>query len=355
MVAGATGYIGSRLVPELLGRGHRVVAAASSAPRPVDFSWGRDVEWARMDATDGPEVRSALAGADAVCYLVHSLAGPGFAARDAQAARTVRAAADAHDVPRLVYLSGLVPDHPTRPLSAHLRSRAQVEDLLAEGRSATLSVRAGIVLGAGSTSFEILAQVARAVVIQAVPPWLRSRVQPVGVGDAVRVLADALEDADRTGTVDLGGPDVLTYADLLGLYCDLAGLVRLQVPGPPLPAPVAAGLTGLLSAAPWWTATALVASLAHDMLCRPPPDVIEAPTSAAAAIGRALRRPTSADEATTYGEDPYVLAGSDPAWTQAPRWDGRLLGVPLPAGQVLGGLAHSAEHRARGLLGRARP
>lgn len=350
VVAGATGYVGSRLVPELLERGHHVVAAASSDPASARFSWGGDVEWARMQATSAAAVRSAVAGADAVCYLVHSLDGRDFAARDAVAARTMRAALDQQGVARLVYLSGLVP---AGPLSPHLASRFEVERELAASRAATLSIRAGLVIGAGSTSFEILRQVASVVLVQAIPPWLRSRVQPVGIGDVVLALADAVQQPQRCGAVDLGGPDLLSYADLLGLYCDLAGLIRLQLPGPRVPAAVAGGLTGLLCAAPWWTVGALVGSLQHDMVCRPPPDVLPAPTSAADAIGRALRCPSDRWEATSYGGDPYVRAASDPAWTQPPRWDGRLAGVPLYPRGVLGGLAHVVEHRLRALARQA--
>lgn len=345
-MAGATGYLGSRLVPELLARGYDVVAAASSAPDPARFSWGRDVAWSRMPATDPDAVGATIAGADAVCYLVHSLDVTSFAARDAAAARTVRAAVDRHDVARVVYLSGLVP---AGPLSAHLASRFAVERELRASRAATLSIRAGMVLGAGSTPFEILRQVASVVLVQAVPGWLRSRVQPVGVGDVVLALADAVAAPGWCGAVDIGGPDVLTYADLLGLYCDLAGLVRLRLPGPPLPAVVAASVTGLLCAAPWWTVAALVRSLERDLVCRPAPDVLPAPTSVTEAMRRALRTTTDPGEATSYGGDPYVLAGSDPMWTQPPRWDGRWAGLSVRPRTVARGLAHVAEHRLRGL------
>lgn len=345
-MAGATGYVGSRLVPELLGRGHHVVAAASSVPAPASFSWGRDVEWAQMEATVPAAVGSTLARADAVCYLVHSLARPDFTARDLRAARVMRAALDRHGVGRLVYLSGLVPPG---SLSTHLASRFAVERELLASRAATLSLRAGLVIGAGSTSFEILRQVATVVLVQAIPPSLRSRVQPVGIGDAVLALADAVDSDARCGALDLGGPDVLSYADLLGLYCDLAGLVRLQVPGPAVPGTLAAGLTGLLCAAPWRTVAALVGSLQHDMVCRPAPDVLTAATSAAEAIRRALRDPGQPWEATSYGGDAYVRAASDPAWTQPPRWDGRVAGRSLYPSGVFRGLVHVAEHRLRAL------
>ena len=117
VVTGARGYIGSRLVPELLRQGHDVVATASSDPAGSPLPWVDDVEWAVMDALDAGDVAAAVKGADAVCYLVHALDKPGFSDLDRQAADIMREAVDAAEVPRLVYLSGLVPDLPHDELS----------------------------------------------------------------------------------------------------------------------------------------------------------------------------------------------------------------------------------------------
>lgn len=350
-MAGATGYVGSRLVPELLGRGYDVVAAASSTPAPERFSWGRDVRWAQMPATDPSAVRAALRGADGLVYLVHSLSMRDFRSRDAHAARTVRAGAAQAGLERIVYLSGLQPATGGW-LSGHLASRLEVEGLLAAGPTPVLALRAGIVLGAGSTSFEILRQAATLSPVRVVPSWLRSRVQPVGVADVVTALADACGEPVRAGAVDLGGPEVLTYAELTARYCDLAGLVRPALAAPRVPMELVAPLAGLFCAAPWWTVAALVRSLEYDLVCRPAPDLWSGATGLAEAITRSLRVPSDPGEATSYGGDPHVRAASDPDWTQDPRWDGRLLGLPvLPRGPARA-LSHVAEHRLRGLAGR---
>ena len=205
LVAGATGYIGSRLVPVLLRRGHEVVAASSSVPRPERFSWGSDVESVQMDATDPGQVRRASEGVDAVVYLVHGLSSRSFRSRDRLAAEQMRDAVDLNGVERVVYLSGLVPDVPRSELSPHISSRLEVEEILLESQARTLSLRAGVVIGAGSTSFEIIRQTASTLLVQPIPVWMRSRVQPIAVADVLRMMADAVE-GDGVGAVDIGGP-----------------------------------------------------------------------------------------------------------------------------------------------------
>ncbi len=342
LVAGATGYVGSRLVPELLARDHEVVVASSSEPDPGRFAWGADVSAIRMDATDYAQVLDAVDGVDAVCYLVHALSRRDFRTIDRACATNMRTAAEAMGVRRMVYLSGLVPDVPREELSEHILSRLEVEEILTGGSVSALALRAGIVLGAGSTSFEIIRQLATVLLVQPIPGWLDSRVQPVAIADVVEAMADALE-SDQTGNVDLGGPDILSYAELLALYCDVAGLRRLQVPAPVAPIPVAALLTGLVTAAPYWTAAALVQSLRHTMVCRPDGPFARDPadgTTAREAIRLALRGDLA----------PHGLADSDPEWVQQ-TWEHRLSAVPFPGSAALGAAAHIADQRIRGLLG----
>ena len=223
LVLGATGYVGSRLVPALLAAGHEVVASSSRVPDPAAYEWGHAVEWRRCDATDPGQVARALEGVDALCYLVHSLDGPQFADRDRVAARTTAEAVAASDVRRVVYLSGLVPDPSGRPLSDHLASRHEVEGLLATSGRSTLALRAGVVIGAGSTSFEIVRQLATLLVVQPVPLWMHRQVQPVAVSDMVRALVEAVADEEPTGSLDVGGPDVLSYPALLAHVQPLRG------------------------------------------------------------------------------------------------------------------------------------
>jgi uncharacterized protein YbjT (DUF2867 family) len=348
LVAGATGYIGSRLVPVLLRRGHQVVAAASSPVDPERFGWGRGVEAVQMNATDPTQVESATRGVDAVCYLVHSLSEPDFRARDRSAAETLRDAVAVNGVRRVVYLSGLVPDVPSEALSEHIASRLEVEQILGAGPAATLAMRAGVVIGAGSTSFEMIRQSASALLVQPVPVWMHSRVQPIAVADVVRVLADALE-SDATGTVDIGGPDVVTYPELLSLYAEVAHLRRLQVPAYVAPVAAVALGAGLVSAAPYRTSAALVSSLRHDMVCGPgQPDPAKVDLQDALPLREAMEQAVMAD-----GSSGRISGrrASDPAWVR-PSWVERAVtATRLPGSVLLGSALHVAEHRVRGLLG----
>ncbi len=348
LVAGATGYVGSRLVPELLRRGHDVVAASSSVPRPDRFSWGDRVEFVRMDATDPVQVRRVTRDVDAVCYLVHGLSTRDFRSRDRLAAGHMRDAVDANGVGRVVYLSGLVPDVPAGELSPHISSRLEVEQILLESTAKVLSVRAGVVIGAGSTSFEIIRQTASTLLVQPVPLWMRSRVQPIAVADVLRVLADALE-GDAVGAVDVGGPDVVSYPELLGLYAEAAHLPRLQVPVLGAPVSAVALTAGLVSAAPYWTAAALVRSLRHDMVCRPgQPDPEKVDLTDALPLREALEQAVLADGP---GGRPSGRERSDPSWVRSSWVERTIAATRLPGTTLLSSAMHVADHRVRGLLG----
>lgn len=320
LVLGATGYVGSRLVPALIEEGHDVVAASSSAPAPERFSWGHEVEWVRCDVTSAEDVAAALEGIDGVCYLVHSLNIRGFSERDRIGAETVRAAVDASGVRRVVYLSGLVPDIPRERLSGHIASRLEVEEELLRVDCSAVALRAGVVVGAGSTSFEVIRQLATLLLVQPVPLWLRTSVQPIAVTDFVRALVAAFEpeaEQTMTGAVDIGGPDVLPYPRLLAEYSRAAGMRRLRVPIPVAPVPAVSVGTAALVQAPFHTVAALVESLRDDMVCRPeamwrPRDerplltVREAMERALDPIGQTLERPLDSDPAWTRMRAPVL-------------------------------------------------
>lgn len=272
LVIGATGYVGSRLVPAFLEAGHDVVAASSSTPDPDRFAWGDRVDWARCDVTDDSEVQAAVERVDGICYLVHSLHARGFTERDRVGAEVVRDAVARSGVRRLVYLSGLVPDVPTEDLSAHIASRLEVEEILHQAESercSVLSLRAGVVIGAGSTSFEVIRQLATLLLVQPVPSWLEHWVQPIAISDVLRAMNEAFADGHRTGAVDIGGPSVVPYAKLLAESARAAGLLRLRVPTVPIPSSLVSLVTAALVSAPFWTVAALIESLRHDMVCRP--------------------------------------------------------------------------------------
>jgi uncharacterized protein YbjT (DUF2867 family) len=343
LVLGATGYVGSRLVPALLDEGYDVVAASSSEPDPDRFAWGHAVTWRRCDVTDAAAVVDAVTDVDAICYLVHSLQDRRFTVRDRIGAEHVRDAVAGSDVRRLVYLSGLIPRfEPWEHQSAHLASRLEVEQILADADCSTLTLRAGVVLGAGSTSYEVIRQLASLLLVQPIPRWLHTLVQPVAATDVVRALVEAL-DTEATGSLDVGGPDVVPYPRLLGAYSRAARLPRLRVPA--LVAPVTAvGLgTALLVGAPFWTVTALVESLQHDMVCRPghtwQPEgepLLGVAEAMARAVGR--RGPDVAESALP----------SDPPWTRmrAPVLDRLHAPTTMRAGASL------VRRRVSGLLSR---
>lgn len=339
LVLGATGYVGSRLVPDLLEEGHTVVAASSSAPAPSRFAWGSAVDWVQCDVTSSADVESALVDVDAVCYLVHSLSSRGFSGKDLLGAEVVRRGVDAAPVSRVVYLSGLVPDVPRDDLSPHIASRLEVEEELLRATTSTVALRAGVIIGAGSTSFEVIRQLGTLLVVQPVPLWLRSKVQPISVTDAVRALVEAFADGSTmTGAVDIGGPDVLRYPRLLAAYARAAHLLRIRVPVLLVPTPlVQAGAAGLVQA-PFWTVTALVASLRHDMVCRPDATWVPASGEPLMTVREAMKR--AIDGVGLEGPLP-----SDPDWT---RQDVPLLDL-LPAPRSVRAGASLAWHRLRNI------
>lgn len=347
LVAGATGYIGTRVVPELLRRGHEVVAASSSSPQPE--RWADGVEAVQMDATDRAAVLEATRDVDAVCYLVHGLRSRSFRSRDALAAEHMRDAVTARGIGRVVYLSGLVPDVPREELSQHIGSRLEVEEILLQSSAATLSLRAGVVIGAGSTSFEIIRQTSQTLLVQPVPSWMRSLVQPIGIADVVRVLADALE-GDATGDADIGCSDIVSYPELLELYAEVAHLPRLQVPVPVAPVTAVALGAGLVSAAPYWTAAALVHSLRHDMICRPgQPDPDKVDLTDALPLREAMEQavlPYDSRGGRAAGREP-----TDPAWVRSSWVERSITATRLPGSTLLSAALHNTEHRVRGILG----
>ncbi len=187
LVTGATGYIGGRLVPELLAAGHRVRVMTRSPERLRDHPWAGQVEVARADAGDAGAVAAACDGVDVLYYLVHALgAGPAFEGTDRRTAQVVGRAAREAGVGRLVYLGGLEPQD--EELSPHLRSRAEVARILLESGVPTVVLRAAVVLGSGSASFEMLRYLTERLPVMVTPRWVHSRIQPIAIRDVLRYL-----------------------------------------------------------------------------------------------------------------------------------------------------------------------
>lgn len=313
LVTGATGYIGSRLVPRLLEEGHDVVVAARDLDAVDRFAWAGEVERRYLDVEDTVSVHLAIRRVDAVVYLVHSMGSGEFLKRDREAAGHIAAACEYAGVERVVYLSGLVP--PGR-LSDHLRSRLEVEEILLAAPAPATVLRAAMVIGAGSTSFELMRRVSERLPLTPVPAWMQRDIQPVAVQDVVHVIARALESKPRNRAYDLGGDEVLTYRELLERFATLAGLARPQVLVPLAPEALVGEAVALLSGVPRSTVRALVRSLSHDMVCAEH-DVRHELAAGHDFLGidEAIRRSLAGQTlATEIAGDVQGQATSDPDW-----------------------------------------
>ena len=225
-VFGATGTIGNALLP-LLARRHEVVAVSR---RPQESN---GVDWAIADATDGIAVRRALEGVDVAYYLVHSLGASDFEERDLLAARTVAQAAEQEGVRQLVYLGGLGDDSPD--LSPHLRSRLETANELATGSVPVTTLRAAIVVGPGSAGFETIVALVDRLPAMVCPRWVGVQTQPIALTDVVRYLEGVCgEDEARGESFDVGGPEVMTYREMIERIARLRGKHRLIVEIPAL-------------------------------------------------------------------------------------------------------------------------
>lgn len=268
LVAGATGYVGGRLVPRLLDDGHEVRTTTHDRGKKGPW-WSDRVETVDMDIHDAAMVEAAIEGVDAIYYLIHGMdRGGDFAAKDRGAAEHVARSMRTHGTSRVVYLSGLVPPVEPEELSEHITSRLEVEKILSSASATAITLRAAVLLGSGSTSFEVIRQVSERMPIQTVPTWMNSDVQPIAVVDAISALVGALTVEVDTRSYDIGGTDRIPYAELLDRYAAVAGLERPQVQVPLLPTELVGALVGGLTDVPTATVQALVESLHHDMVCR---------------------------------------------------------------------------------------
>ncbi|WP_343999865.1 SDR family oxidoreductase [Streptomyces thermocarboxydovorans] len=331
LVTGASGYIGGRLVPELLEAGHRVRCLARSPGKLRDHPWADQVGTVRGDVTDAEEVAAAMRGIDVAYYLVHALgSGSGFEDTDRRAARIFAEQAHAAGVRRIVYLGGLTPGGvPEAELSPHLRSRAEVGRIFLDGPVPATVLRAAVVIGSGSASFEMLRYLTERLPVMVTPGWVRTRVQPIGVRDVLRYLTgSAGMPGDVNRAFDIGGPDVLTYQEMMQRYAAVAGLRRrIVVPVPVLTPKLSSLWVGLVTPVPAGLARPLTESLRHEVVChehdiaRHVPDPPGRPLPFDEALALALRRVRQAQVATRWSSASVPGAPSDPLPTD-PDWAG---------------------------------
>lgn len=314
-VAGATGWIGSRLVPRLLAAGHDVVVLARSAERVASRPWGDRVEVVEGDATDSKAVTAAMFGVDVAIHLVHAMeeAVDDFQKAERRTARTIASAAALDEVEHIVYLGGLVPEGDEADLSPHLASRVATGRILADAGPPTTEVRASVVIGAGSASYELIRFVAQTPFPLIVhPSWATGMCQPIGIGDLLDVLEAVVNDGPdgQHRIVEVGGPEVGHYHDLIDVMREARGGVpTVSAPVPTMVSPVMTGtLLATLTPIDPGTVAPLVTSLAHDSLVTGAGDheAVIAPTTVAEALRMAIA-----------GEGEYGPMAGDPDWVGA--------------------------------------
>ncbi|MFJ4100516.1 SDR family oxidoreductase [Amycolatopsis japonica] len=327
VVLGATGYVGGRLVPQLLEAGHEVRVVARSPEKVAEEPWRDRVEVERGDVTDPASIETALIGGEVVYYLVHSLARKDFVEVDREGAKTVAEAAKAAGARRLVYLGGIVPDDDE--LSPHLASRAEVGRVLLDSGVPAIVLQAAVIIGSGSASFEMLRYLTERLPAMVTPRWVRNRIQPIAIRDVLHYLVHAAElPSEVNGAFDIGGPDVLTYLDMMRRYAVVAGLPRRAVvPVPVLTPWLSAQWVNLVTPVPKAIAVPLIESLVHEVVCHdhaiaehiPDPDA--GLTHYERAVELALSRIRNADVPTRWSDASGDAAPSDPLPSD-PDWAG---------------------------------
>jgi uncharacterized protein YbjT (DUF2867 family) len=337
LVTGASGYIGGRLVPELLDAGHSVRCMARDPGKLGDRPWSGDVEIAKADVMDETAVRRALEGIDVAYYLIHSLGtGASFEQHDRDAAVIFAAEARSAGVRRIVYLGGIVPADRANDarLSPHLRSRGEVGDILLASGVPTAALQAAVIIGSGSASFEMLRYLTERLPAMVTPRWVGTRIQPIAVRDVLRYLVGAATiPADINRRFDIGGPDILTYAEMMRRYSDVAGLrPRVLVPVPFLTPRLSSLWVGLVTPVPSGLARPLVESLRNEVVCaehdvaRYVPDPAEGLLPLDQAIALALRHTREREVSTSWSPAGTPGAPSDPL-PGDPSWAGGSLYV----------------------------
>lgn len=321
LVIGASGYVGSRVVPAFLAAGCTVRAGVRRPEALRRFWWHERVETAPVDVTDPRTLPHALDDVDVVVYLVHGMRSKHFRDIDLTAARSVRHAVDASPAARIVYVSGFVPDCAPDEMSEHLRSRWEVEQELSRSNRTVLTLRAGMVIGSGSTSFEVLGQLGGRLPVTPVPGWMASRVEPIAAVELVAAVLGA-SVADETGrSFDIGCGEALRYPELLRLYGAITSMPRAQVVVSGMSGAVIGRVGSWLTDVPSGTMAALMESLRHDMTARDrcwigrlvPPSY--RPLSIARALQRAVLPPDMSVPCAT--RDPMGALPGDPEWAVA--------------------------------------
>ncbi len=267
LVTGATGYIASRLIPRLLESGYRVRALAREPEELVTRAWSKRVEFARGDVTDPISLEPALEGVHTAYYLIHSMAsGGGYMRIEAEAARRFASAAERARIQHIIYLGGLADPH-AKNIAPHMRSRMETGNTLRQGRVPVTEFRAGVIVGPGSISFEMIRFLTECFPVLPGPGWLRNKVQPIATDNVVEYLIRALDRPQaRGGIYEMGGPEVMHYSDTMLRYARLRGLNRWLFTLPGVPIWLMARFVDWLTPVPFSIASPLVGGLQSDSI-----------------------------------------------------------------------------------------
>jgi uncharacterized protein YbjT (DUF2867 family) len=266
LVTGATGYVGGRLIPRLIESGYRVRCLVRDPSRLQGRTWLREVEIAPGDVLKPDSLVDAMRGVSVLYYLIHSLGeGDRFAQLDVQAARNCASAAKAAGVPRVIYLGGL--GDARAELSPHLRSRHQTGDALREAGVPVTEFRAAVIVGSGSLSFEMVRYLTERLPVMICPRWVFTRVQPIAIRNVLDYLVAALGSPESAGRIiEIGGQDVLTYAEMMTRYARVRGLKRLLIAVPVLTPRLSSYWVHLITPVPANIARPLIKGLMNEVI-----------------------------------------------------------------------------------------
>ena len=320
LVTGASGYVGGRLVPALLAADCEVRCLVRTPAKLDDAPWRERAEV--VAGSVGDDLAEALHGVDVAVYLVHSIGqGSDWAlTEESDAVNFARQAAKA-GLRRIVYLGGL--GRNSDALSAHLRSRHAVGQALASTGVDVVELRAGVVIGAGSASFEMLRYLVDVLPIMVTPRWVTTRCQPIAISDILELLVQAItDDGISAGICEVGGPDVVTYAEMMARYAQVAGLPRRRLIKVPVLTPgLSSHWVGLVTPVPVRLARELVESLVNEVVVtdgRAAQAFSNKPLGLTEAIGRSLAATRSGEVPTSFVDADLVYfapAPTDPAWS----------------------------------------
>lgn len=317
LVTGVTGYIGGRLVPELLKKGYRVRVLSRDTDRLQGRPWINDVEVVEADVLEVETLPAALEDIDIAYYLIHSMSGKGsseFHNRDVQAARNFGNIASQQNVDRIIYLGGL--GDPDDQLSEHLASRQKTGSILRESGVSVTEFRAAVVVGSGSKSFEMVRYLTERVPIMICPSWVYSKVQPIAIRNVLQYLVSTIENpATKDEIIEIGGSSVITYADMMKIYAEVNGLKRILIPVPVLSPTLSSHWVHWMTPIPASLARPLIEGLKNDVVVQDDkgqklfPEI--KPLSYKRAVELAITRIDTDDVETTWNDSLISSKGDE--------------------------------------------